>query len=96
MLQPVKKLEIVIHDGEIPAITKVFSKCGISGYTIIPNIMGRGAGGLSGDDLQGNSYIMAICTEEAQATAIMSKLEPILKRMGGICVVTDANWIVHQ
>lgn len=95
MLQPVKKLEIVIHDGEIPAITKVFMKFGVSGYTIVPNVQGRGAGGLSGDDLHGNSYVMAICKDAEQATSVIDKLEPILKRLGGICVVSDASWIAH-
>jgi nitrogen regulatory protein PII len=95
MLQPVKKLEIVVHDGELPAITKVFKKFSVSGYTIIPNVQGRGAAGLSGDDLQGNSYVMAICQDAAQADSVIEKLEPILKRLGGICVVTDASWIAH-
>ncbi len=95
MLQSVKKLEIVVHDGELPAITKVFQTFAVSGYTIIPNVQGRGAAGLSGDDLQGNSYVMAICQDTAQAESVIDKLEPILKRLGGICIVTDASWIAH-
>jgi nitrogen regulatory protein PII len=79
----------------VPAVLKVLTKHGISGYTVINNVSGSGEHGFSGDDLISNSYIMAICTESSLVETITNAMQPLLKKLGGILIVTDAQWIAH-
>jgi hypothetical protein len=37
---------------------------------------------------------MIACTE-TQARQIVETVRPILKRLGGICLVSDAMWVLH-
>jgi len=71
---------------------------GISGYTIIKDATGKGERGTrGGDELSGtfiNSYVMTACPRE-QVAQVFEALRPILKRYGGICLVSDAEWVVH-
>jgi nitrogen regulatory protein PII len=95
MLQPVKKVEIIVSYLEVPAVLKILKKNLVQGYTVINNVSGSGEHGYSGDDLITNSYIMIICTELAMAEQLSNAMQPLLKKLGGIFIVTDAQWIAH-
>ncbi|WP_310483071.1 P-II family nitrogen regulator [Chamaesiphon sp. VAR_48_metabat_403] len=95
MLQSVKKVEIIVSYLEVPAVLKILKKNLVQGYTVINNVSGSGEHGYSGDDLITNSYIMIICTELAMAEQLSNALQPLLKKLGGIFIVTDAQWIAH-
>ena len=41
-----------------------------------------------------NSYVMTACPPE-QVAAVIESLRPILKRYGGVCLVSDAQWLIH-
>jgi nitrogen regulatory protein PII len=95
MLQPVKKVEIIVSYLEVPAVLKILKKNSIERYTVINNVSGSGEHGYSGDDLITNSYIMIICTELELAERLSIAMQPLLKKLGGIFIVTDAQWIAH-
>lgn len=52
----------------------------------------RGGGELSGAFI--NSYVITACPPE-QVAAVVEALRPILKRFGGVCLVSDAQWLIH-
>jgi nitrogen regulatory protein PII len=95
MLQPVKKVEIIVSYLEVPAVLKILKKNSIQGYTVINNVSGNGEHGYSGDDLITNSYIMIICTDLEMAEKLSNAMQPLLKKLGGIFIVTEAQWIAH-
>jgi nitrogen regulatory protein PII len=95
MLQSVKKVEIIVSVLEVPQVLKILRKNQILNYTVIENVSGSGEHGLSGDDLLTNTYIMAIFTDVALVEQLAAALKPLLKKLGGIFVVTDAQWIAH-
>ena len=41
-----------------------------------------------------NSYILTACTEE-QLEKVVAAVRPVLKRVGGMCLVSDALWVLH-
>ncbi len=59
---------------------------------------GKGDRGRVIDDLETealtNGYVMSICTED-QEHKVVEAIKPILKKYGGVCIVSDAKWIVH-
>jgi nitrogen regulatory protein PII len=94
-----KKVEIVVDALEVPAVAEVLDASRVSGYTVIGEVTGRGSRGVrgGGDGLTAalkNSYIITACPE-TQARAIADAVRPILRRVGGICVVTDCLWVEH-
>lgn len=95
---PVKRIEIVIDGLELPNVLKLLDAAGVSGYTVIKDATGKGDRGLrSGDDLTGvfaNSYVMTACPIE-KLDLIVESVRAILKQRGGVCLVSDAQWIVH-
>jgi nitrogen regulatory protein PII len=95
MLQAVKKIEIIVSELEVSAVLKILKKNLIKDYTVINNVSGSGEHGYSGDDLITNSYIMIICTNLEMAEKLSTAMQPLLKKLGGIFIVTDAQWIAH-
>jgi nitrogen regulatory protein PII len=95
MLQTVKKVEIIVNYLEVPSVLKILKKNLVKNYTVINNVSGSGEHGYSGDDLITNSYIMIICTELEMATQLSNAMQPLLKKLGGIFIVSDAQWIAH-
>jgi nitrogen regulatory protein PII len=97
-VEAIKRLEIMTNSLEIPQVIEVLEKVGVSGYTIIKNVTGKGDRGRVIDDLETqalvNGYVLSVCTEE-QEYEVVEAIRPILKKIGGVCIVSDAKWIAH-
>lgn len=97
-MEPVKKVEIITNTLELERVIKILEKVGVSGYTIIKDVTGKGDRGRIIDDLETealtNGYVMTVCTED-QEHKVVEAIKPILKKYGGVCIVSDAKWIVH-
>jgi nitrogen regulatory protein PII len=95
VLQAVKKVEIIVSSLEVPAVLKVFKKNQVTNYTEIENVSGSGEHGFSGDDLITNTYLLVICQDQELVDRLAVALKPLMKKMGGIFIVSDAQWIAH-
>ncbi len=98
-MQAVKKVEIIIDYLEAPRLLELIKKERIAvGYTVIKETVGSGErGDRTGDGFSGeltNSYILIACSED-EAQRIVEIVRPILKRYGGVCLVSDAMWVKH-
>lgn len=97
-MQPMKKVEIVVDSVELKLVCAALDRLDVTGYTIIRQVEGTGGRGVQGaDDLSGvfrNSYVMTIC-EADSVERIVDTIRPMLKRRGGVCVVTDCAWVKH-
>lgn len=95
-MQPVKKLEIILDAPEEKSVTSVLDRIGVSGYTIIRNVAGKGGRGIQrGDELTdvfSNVLIMTACTP-AEADKAVEQLRPLLRRVGGLCLVSEASML---
>lgn len=91
-----KKLEVVVDSLHLNKILELFDKEGASGYSVIKDVLGKGERGLmSGDELTDvfkNSYVFTICSDDL-AQEISQKLEPLLKKYGGVCIISDVQAI---
>ncbi|MEC4982743.1 MAG: hypothetical protein SAK42_01380, partial [Oscillatoria sp. PMC 1076.18] len=96
-MQEVKKVEIIVSSLEIEEVLQILDNIKVSGYTVIKNTSGKGDRGVSDDDLDrvfSNSYILTVCTNEKQLNQLVEIITPLLKKVGGICLVTEANWVL--
>lgn len=98
-MKPCKRIEIVIEEPMAPRVVEVLVGLGVSGYTALPNASGRGDRGLRrADELAGdssNTVFVIACEDDALVHAIAEAVRPLLSRSGGICLVSDAQWLIH-
>jgi len=97
-MTPVKKIEIIVDYLDLPLLVARLQELGIKGYTVIRDASGSGDRGTrAGDGLSGefnNSYILIACSED-ECARIVESMRPLLKRFGGVCLVSDAQWVIH-
>jgi len=95
--RPVKRVELVLHQNIVEDIAKKLDEIGTTGYTVIPDVLGRGERGLrSGIGLGALQYNYFLLSCDASETEkIVDIVRPYLKRYGGMCLVSDAQWVIH-
>ena len=97
-MEPVKKIELVTNSVEIGKVLELLERVDVPGYTVIRNAIGKGDRGRASDDIEvtvlSNVYVMTVCTEE-QVNKVVEAMRPILKRFGGVCLISDAQSVVH-
>jgi nitrogen regulatory protein PII len=97
-MKTVKRIEIITNALEVRTLLSALKKCGVSGYTVIRPVTGSGdRGDQLGDELTGvsnNVYVLTLAEPE-DAAQIIEPIRKILKRHGGICLVSDAEWVRH-
>jgi nitrogen regulatory protein PII len=97
-MESVKRIEIITDAHEMREICHLLEGLGITGYSVVREVTGRGDRGVqSGDELTGvfsNSLLLTTCAPERVAE-LVEVIRPALKRRGGICLVSDALWVRH-
>lgn len=97
-MQAAKKVEIICDSLEVKNVLKLLEDFGITGYTIIRDVIGKGGRGeRAGDDLTEvfkNSWILTVCTDD-KIPDLVEAIRPILKKFGGVCLVTDTHYVIH-
>lgn len=98
-MKPVKRVEIVVEALELGNVVKALDRIGVVGYTVIRHVGGRGDRGerRAGEfsyDLE-NVYLTIACSE-SQATELIEAIRASLKKFGGMCLVSDAMWVIHE
>ena len=97
-MQAVKKVEIIVDTFHIDDVLSILEQVHVSGYTVIKNTSGKGNFGIAYSSLDfefTNSYIMTVCTDEIQLNRLVELITPLLKKFGGIRLVTESQWVVH-
>lgn len=97
-MKSVKRIEIVVEAHEMREVQSVLARHGVTSYSVIADVTGKGERGVqSNDDLSDifrNSLLLTTCAPE-KLDEIVAAIRPLLERRGGICLISDAQWIVH-
>lgn len=98
-MKPCKRIEIVIENSMVPRLTTLIKQLGVDGYTLVPDVRGSGDRGMRrADELSGessNCLVLIACDDQALVDALLEAVRPLLVRAGGICLVSDAQWLRH-
>jgi nitrogen regulatory protein PII len=98
MLKPVKRVEIVIDAVHLSLVLQTLERCGLKGYSVLQHVTGKGDRGVrDGGELTGvleNRYVLTTCPPE-DVQRLGQALRPILRAHGGICLVSDGQWLEH-
>lgn len=96
-MQPVKRIEIVVGSSGMSRVVEVLDDLGIPHRTVIPGIYGRGEhGAREGGAFAAleNTYVL-VAVEPSVAPALVDLLRPLLHTLGGMCLVSDAESVLH-
>ncbi|MBI3343982.1 MAG: transcriptional regulator [Gammaproteobacteria bacterium] len=96
-MKAVKKVEVVVESVAVPQVLALLERHGFPSYTMIPGAYGKGdrgesLGGVSGEF--NNSYLVIVCDAE-RVNDLVELIRPVLKRFGGVSLVSDALWVKH-
>lgn len=98
-MKPCKRIEIVIESPMVPALLEALQRLDVPGYTLLPDVRGAGDRGIRrGDDLSGessNSLVVIACDDDTKVAGLLEAVRGLISRSGGICLVSDAQWLRH-
>lgn len=97
-MKPVKRIEIVVGAPELESLLERLASVGVDSYTVIRNVGGKGRHGIRSEDelstVFHNAYVTLACPPEG-IERVLEAIRPLLKRHGGMCLVSDAQWLLH-
>ena len=96
-MKAVHRIEIVVDAPHSDRALRILAENGLQGWSVIRSVRGSGQRGAQyGDDITGvsnNHYILTTCRPE-KLDALAKALRPLLRRVGGICLISDAQWLL--
>ncbi len=98
-MKPCKRIEIVVEQALRRRLEQTLIELNVSGYTLLSRASGRGDRGARRADeptgVSSNCVFIVACETEPETSAIVEAVRPLLRRSGGICLVSDAAWVRH-
>ena len=98
-MKPCKRVEIVIEQALAKRLGEALIEAGAPGYTFFDHAGGSGDRGLRrADEPTGtatNCVFVIACPDQDTVDNIVELVRPILSRSGGICLISDAQWLRH-
>lgn len=94
----ITRLEIVIDAAHTPEMIRALREAGAPGYTLVRDVQGSGDRGDRGGDGLGNVFrncYLLLAVPEEQVNALTEAARPLLKRYGGMCLMSEAKWLSH-
>ncbi len=97
-MEKLKKVEIIINRLKISKVIDILEKSNITGYTYHTHFRGYGERGFQdGEGLSNafsNAYFIIACSEE-KVQFLKENIQPLIKKVGGVCLVSDVEWLIH-
>ncbi len=85
-----KKVEIVIESVMIEEVISIIDQAGVSGYTILPSVTGRGHRGkrmgVGFTDVLNNTMIFTL-TDETTALKISNRVKKLIQNYAGVVII---------
>lgn len=91
-----RRLEIVIGIEQLEELMTLLGKSGVKGYTIIKNAGGYGSRGTRDPHdviMDEENVVVILACKDDQAQIVVGQLRPVMKRMGGMCLISDCLWV---
>jgi nitrogen regulatory protein PII len=94
----IKRIELVIEALEKQNVISTLEKINIKSYTIYNNVGGSGDRGTRQETVFGEKFenvTFIIACPENRLNLVIESLRPILKNYGGMCLISNAEWVIH-
>ena len=97
ILLSMKRIEIVVSEESLRELLDLFREAKVRGYTVIKRAGGLGSRGERNPDdyvFEEENAVMVLACEESQAERIVNMLLPKLREFGGMCLISDCQWVI--
>jgi nitrogen regulatory protein PII len=97
ILLSMKRIEIVVSEESLRELLDLFREAKVRGYTVIKRAGGLGSRGERNPDdyvFVEENAVMVLACEESQAERIVTMLLPKLREFGGMCLISDCQWVI--
>ncbi|MEO7560741.1 MAG: transcriptional regulator [Nitrosospira sp.] len=97
VLIPLKRIEIVVDEEALGKLLGLLRTAGVRGYTTIKQAGGLGSRGERRPEdyaLEEKNAVVILACEEKQAERIIMTIRPRLKEFGGMCLISDCEWVI--
>ncbi len=97
-MKPCKRIEIVIEERLVEKMARQLQQLGAPGYTLLSRVSGMGdRGPRRADEPTGTATnaVFIIACDPAIVQDLVNGIRPLLTQFGGICLVSDAEWLRH-
>jgi nitrogen regulatory protein PII len=89
-----KRIEIIVEAARASAVIEMIEKAGARGYTLVPQVSGKGNRGIRGEahlsDVFRNVLIIVIASEET-TNLVVEQSQELLENYAGIVSVSDVE-----
>jgi nitrogen regulatory protein PII len=92
-----KRVEIVVDEEALGGLLELLRSVGTRGYTFMKQAGGLGSRGERLPDsfgLEEKNAVVILACEEKQAERVVTELRPRLKEFGGMCLVSECQWVI--
>lgn len=97
-MKNILRVEIIVPRSELEPVLDLFHEYQVEGYTLIEKVRGMGhrgiQDGLGLTDAFTNSMLIWYCLP-AKFETIKEDIRSLLLNSGGVCAISEAQWIVH-
>ncbi len=97
-MRDVKRIEIVVEAPQEETIRRLIEEAGIDGFTLLHAVAGRGQRGDRTSDGLSSAFqnvVFVIAAPAEETAGFVETVRPVLERTGGVCLVSDAQWLKH-
>ncbi len=92
-LSPLKKLEIITEGGHKEFVTDLLDRAGVTGYTIVGNLSGKGSHGVYSGHVMFNEddvlIMVIVAVPEELVAPILAGFAPFFEKHTGVVFVSD-------
>lgn len=91
-----KRFEIVIGIEQLEQLMELLEKSEVRGYTVIKNAGGYGSRGARDPDdvlMEQENVVIVLACKEDQAQRVLDEVRPVMKSLGGMCLISDCTWV---
>jgi nitrogen regulatory protein PII len=93
-----RRVEIIIPQPKLEKVIMLLEASKVEGYTVIDKVQGKGnrgtQDGLGLTDAFSNSLIIWY-VEDKELEKLREPIRKMLSHSGGVCAISDAQWIEH-
>ena len=94
-----KRIEIIVEAARASAVIEMIEKAGARGYTLVPQVSGKGNRGIRGEahlsDVFRNVLIIVIASEET-TNMVVEQSQALLENYAGIVSVSDVEVVRNE
>jgi hypothetical protein len=97
-VKPVKRLEIVVDQAELPRLVDPLDETAVEGFTMLRDAPGKGrCGRCASEGLSGafSSGVVVIVGDDLMVRRVVEIVRPIVFARGGIGLMSDAEWVIR-